>query len=45
MDYITSIIVLVVAVASFLLGFMITYEPEYKKIERKKVERIFRTKK
>jgi len=45
MDYITSIIVLVVAVGSFLLGFMITYEPEHKKIERKKVERIFRTKK
>jgi hypothetical protein len=28
-----------------LLGFMITYEPEHKRIERKKVERIFRNKK
>jgi len=45
MDYITSIIVIVSAVGSFLLGFMITYEPEHKRIERKKVERIFRNKK
>jgi len=45
MDYITSIIVIVSVVGSFLLGFMITYEPEHKRIERKKVERIFRNKK
>ena len=44
MDYITSIIVIVSALVSFFLGFVITYEPEYKRIERKKVERIFRNK-
>lgn len=44
MDYINSIILIVSAVGSFLLGFEITYEPEHKRIERKKVERIFRNK-
>jgi len=44
MDNITLTITIVCAVASFLLGFVLTYEPEHKRIERKKVERIFRDK-
>ena len=45
MDNITLIITIVCAVGSFLLGFILTYEPENKRIEREKVERIFRGKK
>lgn len=44
MDNITLTITIVCAVGSFLLGFVITYEPEHKRLERKKVERIFRDK-
>jgi hypothetical protein len=44
MDNITLTITIVCAVGSFLLGFLFTYEPEHKRIERKKVERIFKNK-
>lgn len=44
MDNISLIITIVCSVGSFLLGFVLTYEPEHKRIERKKVERIFKDK-
>lgn len=44
MDTTLLVITLISAIGSFLLGFVLTYEPEHKRLERKKVERIFRDK-